>query len=500
MKVNNNIVVCVGQAGVQIGGALWRDFCLEHGIDPTSGQVPAGGTPKGDWISFFSRFGDDAEKNYVPRTVFVDLEPSVINEVKKNSGTLFNPACFISSDEGAGGNFAVGNRGRGGEMLPTVMDRIEGEISKCDNVGGIMILHSLGGGSGSGLGCLVIETLKKKYPEIPLMSCAVIPSPQVSSVVTEPYNTVFALSVLKKYCDACLIFDNEALFNIAVENWGIESPDVKELNSLITEVLTGVTASMRFSGFLTVEISVREYVTNLVPKPGLHFMITSASPLTPPDQSKFEELTVTQMIDQLFDADNVFAECSPMDGRFLSTAVQYRGVMDDKPQADAALAALRTKLPLTSWIPTAFKIGYVDEPGVHHRKSIVLMANNTEIARVFERICNNFDKLWERKAFANWYFSEGMTEEEISEMRATTGDLIDIYKAAEASGGGSGGGGKKAAKPVSKAADSAPAKKAPATVVEESEEIEPEAPAADAGGKEDRPVRLRDLVNQGKNS
>ena len=184
MKVNNNIVVCIGQAGVQIGGAFWQTICLEHGIDPTSGRATTGGSPEGDWISFFSPFGDDTEKNYVPRAVFVDLEPSVINEVKANSGTLFNPASFISSDEGAGGNFAVGYRGRGSEMLPVILERIENEISKCDNVGGILVCHSLGGGTGSGLGCLIIESLKKKYPEIPLISSAVLPSPQVSSVVT----------------------------------------------------------------------------------------------------------------------------------------------------------------------------------------------------------------------------------------------------------------------------------------------------------------------------
>ena len=218
------------------------------------------------------------------------------------------------------------------------------------------------------------------------------------------------------------------------------------------------------------------------------------------------------MIEQLFDNKNAFAACNPMEGRFLTTAVNYRGVMDDKPQADAALAAMRTKLPLTSWIPTAFKNGYVDELGVAHRKSIVLLANNTEIARVFERITANFDKLWQRKAFANWYFSEGMTEDEISAMRAQAGELIDIYNAAESSGGGK----KSAAAKISKAREAATAD--PVTqesVVEEFAEIEEPAvetpalapPSASASDNDepafesepqDRPVRLRDLVNQNK--
>ena len=68
----------------------------------------------------------------------------------------------------------------------------------------------------------------------------------------------------------------------------------------------------------------------------------SFAPLTPPDRSKFEEMGVEEMIRSLFDNGSVFAACSPMEGRFLSTAVLYRGVMDDKPLADAAHTQVQT--------------------------------------------------------------------------------------------------------------------------------------------------------------
>jgi hypothetical protein len=145
-------------------------------------------------------------------------------------------------------------------------------------------------------------------------------------------------------------------------------------------------------------------------------------------------MSIEDMIKSLFDNGSVFAACSPMEGRFLSTAVLYRGIMEDKPLADASLAAMREKLPLTYWIPTAFKIGYVEQPGISHRKSMVLLANNTEIARVLDRICHNFDKLWQRKAFANWYLNEGMNEEQIIALRASAQELIQSYQVAEESG------------------------------------------------------------------
>ena len=433
MKVNNTIVVSVGQAGNQIAASFWKTICQEHGLDPMTGLCPEG-TPKGNWSSFFSRLGEAGGGSFVPRAVMCDLEPSVIEEVRAKSGSLFNPASLLNRTEGAGGNFAVGHLGEGRELLPQVMERINYEIDRCDNVGGIIILHSTGGGTGSGLTALIVQAIKEARPEIPILSCAILPSPQVSSVVTEPYNTVFCLHTLRRLADACLIFDNEALFDLAHRKWNIESPTVDDLNLLITEVLAGLTASMRFSGFLTVEISLRELLTNLVPQPSLHFLMCAFAPLTPPDRSKFEEMHVDDMIKSLFANDSVFAACSPMEGRFLSTAVLHRGIMDDKPQADAALAAVKSTLPLTYWIPTAFKIGYVEQPGTSHRKSMVMVANNTEISRVLDRICHNFDKLWQRKAFANWYLSEGMSEQDINEMRSSVQELIQLYQVAEESG------------------------------------------------------------------
>lgn len=434
MKVNNTIVISIGQAGNQIAASFWKTICLEHGIDPLNGTTSTGQDPRGNWSAFFTRLGEGNGGSYVPRAVMVDLEPSVIASVKAHSGSLFNPASLISRTEGAGGNFAIGYLSAGREILPEVMARVDGEIDRCDNVGGIIVIHSTGGGTGSGLSSLVIETIKEKNPEIPVLSCAILPSPQVSSVVTEPYNTVFALNALRRTADACLIFDNEALFELAHQKWGIESPSVDDLNLLITEALAGLTASMRFSGFLTVEISLRELLTNLVPQPSLHFLMCAFAPLTPPDRSKFEEMSIEEMIRSLFANESVFAACQPMEGRFLSTAVLYRGIMEDKTVADTALAAIRESLPLTYWIPTAFKIGYVEQAGVSHRKSMVLLANNTEVARVLDRICANFDKLWQRKAFANWYLNEGMTEEQITELRSSAQELIQSYQVAEESG------------------------------------------------------------------
>uniref|UniRef100_A0A4W3GNB3 Tubulin/FtsZ GTPase domain-containing protein n=1 Tax=Callorhinchus milii TaxID=7868 RepID=A0A4W3GNB3_CALMI len=68
----------LGQAGVQIGSACWELYCLEHGIQP-DGKLPKNkiGSPEDSYSTFFS---EASSGKFVPRALFMDLEPTVIGE------------------------------------------------------------------------------------------------------------------------------------------------------------------------------------------------------------------------------------------------------------------------------------------------------------------------------------------------------------------------------------------------------------------------------------
>ncbi|KAK7479302.1 hypothetical protein BaRGS_00029472 [Batillaria attramentaria] len=73
------ISIHVGQAGVQIGNACWELYCLEHGIQP-DGQMPSDKTIGGGDDSFNTFFSETGAGKHVPRAVFVDLEPTVVDD------------------------------------------------------------------------------------------------------------------------------------------------------------------------------------------------------------------------------------------------------------------------------------------------------------------------------------------------------------------------------------------------------------------------------------
>lgn len=66
----------MGQAGVQIGNACWELYCLEHNIKP-DGLLQSSRVGDDSFSTFFNEAGSG---NYVPRAVFVDLEPTVIGK------------------------------------------------------------------------------------------------------------------------------------------------------------------------------------------------------------------------------------------------------------------------------------------------------------------------------------------------------------------------------------------------------------------------------------
>src|SRR5690349_18669334 len=113
------ISVHVGQAGVQIGNACWELYCLEHGIQP-DGHIPSEKhTGDSSFDTFFSETGNG---KHVPRTVFVDLEPSVVDEVRTGKyRQLFHPEQLITGKEDAANNYARGHYTVGKELVDSVL-------------------------------------------------------------------------------------------------------------------------------------------------------------------------------------------------------------------------------------------------------------------------------------------------------------------------------------------------------------------------------------------
>jgi tubulin alpha len=172
------ISIHVGQAGIQVGNACWELFCLEHGIQP-DGQMPSDKTIGGGDDAFNTFFSETGAGKHVPRCVFLDLEPTVIDEVR--TGTyrqLFHPEQLISGKEDAANNFARGHYTIGKEIVDLCLDRIRKLADQCTGLQGFLVFNSVGGGTGSGLGSLLLERLSVDYGKNPSWVSLFTPHPR----------------------------------------------------------------------------------------------------------------------------------------------------------------------------------------------------------------------------------------------------------------------------------------------------------------------------------
>ena len=299
---------------------------------------------------------------YVPRTIYADLEPNVVDEVRTGTyRSLFHPENMITGKEDASNTYARGHYTVGKEMIEQVLDKVRRVADNCAGLQGFLVFHSFGGGTGSGFGALLMERLSVDYGKKSKLEFCVYPAPQNATAVVEPYNSILTTHTTLEHSDCSFMVDNEAIYDICRRNLGIERPSYENLNRLIAQVVSSITASLRFDGSLNVDLN--EFQTNLVPYPRIHFPLVAYSPIISADKAAHEAHSVTEITSNCFEPNNQMVKCDPRNGKYMATCLLYRGDVVPK-DAHGAVATLKTKrtIQFVDWCPTGFKLGICYQP------------------------------------------------------------------------------------------------------------------------------------------
>ncbi|XP_072042145.1 tubulin alpha-1 chain-like [Amphiura filiformis] len=435
MKMRECISIHVGQAGVQMGNACWELYCLEHGIMP-DGQMPSDKTIGSGDDSFNTFFSETGAGKHVPRAIFVDLEPTVVDEVR--TGTyrqLFHPEQLLTGKEDAANNYARGHYTVGREQIDMVVDRTRKLAAQCDGLQGFLVFHSFGGGTGSGFTSLLLERLSVDFGKKSKLEFSIYPAPQISSAVVEPYNSILTTHTTLEHSDCAFMVDNEAIYDICRRNLDISRPTYQNLNRLIGQIVSSITASLRFDGALNVDLT--EFQTNLVPYPRIHFPLATYAPIISSEKAYHEQLTVSEITNACFEPKNQLVKCDPRHGKYMACCLLFRGDVVPKDVNDA-IAAIKTKrtIHFVDWCPTGFKVGINYQPPsvvpggdlAKVQRAVCMLSNTTAVSEAWARLDHKFDLMYAKRAFVHWYVGEGMEEGEFSEAREDLACLEKDYE------------------------------------------------------------------------
>lgn len=414
-----------GQAGNQMGAKFWEVISEEHGIDQTGKYI---GTSDLQLERINVYYNEATGGRYVPRAILVDLEPGTMDSVRTGPfGQLFRPDNFVFGQTGAGNNWAKGHYTEGAELIDSVLDVVRKEAEGCDQLQGFQMTHSIGGGTGAGMGTLLLSKVREEYPDRIMSTYSVVPTPSVSDTVVEPYNATLSVHQLVENSDASYMIDNDALYAICYRTLKLTTPTYGDLNHLISAAMAGTTCSLRFPGQLNCDL--RKLATNMIPFPRLHFFMIGFAPITSMGSQQYRALTVPELTQQMFDAKNMMCDADPRHGRYLTCAAMFRGRMSAKEVDEQMLNVVnKNSSYFVEWIPNNIKSSICDIPPKGLKMSTTFVGNSTAIQETFKRVAEQFTAMFRRKAFLHWYTGEGMDEMEFTEAESNMNDLVSEYQ------------------------------------------------------------------------
>ena len=233
-----------------------------------------------------------------------------------------------------------------------------------------------------------------------------------------------------EHSDCAFMVDNEAMYDICRRNLDIDYPTYTNVNRLIAQCISSITASLRFDGALNVDLT--EFQTNLVPYPRIHFPLCSYAPIISAEKAYCEQLSVADITNAVFEPANMMVRCDPRHGKYMACCMMYRGDVVPK-DVNAAVANIKTKrtIQFVDWCPTGFKIGINYQPPTvvpsgdlaKVQRACLMISNTTAIAEVWSRMDHKFDLMYAKRAFVHWYVGEGMEEGEFAEAREDLASL-----------------------------------------------------------------------------
>lgn len=411
---------------------FWRVITHEHGVDYSSGHFQGNSPLQLERINVL--FNNTTSKRFYARTLCIDTESGSTDRLASSS-PIYRPENFINGNESAGNSFARGYHTDGAAILEDVLNNTRREAESVDALQGFQILHSIGGGTGSGLTALVMASLVDEYPDNLISNYAVIPSQKVSQVVVEPYNAVLSFPSLVSHSHLTFCLDNEALFQICSRNLKIPLSSYEHINHIVALTMSGITTCLRFPGQLNA--GLRKIYVNMVPFPPLHFLIPGFAPLVTCRQQQYTQGTVAELVQQIFSSNNLLCAIDLKKGKLLTAAGIFRGRMSPR-EVDQLMTNVRNKniTNFVEWIPNNIKTAICDIPPRGLKMAATFIGNTSASRFMMQRILDSATAMWRRKAHLHWYTGEGMEEQELTDAMEVLQDLINNYQQSATGGDG----------------------------------------------------------------
>ncbi|KAG2379271.1 hypothetical protein C9374_007410 [Naegleria lovaniensis] len=460
---NNVITLQVGQCGNQVGHSFFKALSSQIIQKKTSSTMIGTQSilheetvlPFGDGAldCFFRPNTSNTGDSMIARAVLVDMEPKVIQQTlnltnRRAEGNLFeySAASTFHKQSGSANNWAYGFNFHGPNSADAIMDIVRKEAEHCDGLSGFMLLQSMAGGTGSGLGCYLSEQLRDEFPHSFICNQVVWPH-EAGEVIVQNYNTLLTLQKLYEISDAIYIFKNDQLDLTCKRLMGIPSPSFNDMNKVIADHLTCLTLPSYHSNNPEQECQLLfDPIQHLCAHPAYKILNSRIIPhisSKSKDYSVFRWEGLLKHLHQMLIADAPIEECinwklNTTDKRwfgFLNRSISNLMILRGKEisgiPADSISPFFNKNIYSSFLSPKEAMKFYLNENPVGFNgfeKTAYLLSNCQSIVSPLEKVISKAFQMFNAGAYLHYYSKYKVGKEEMEEMFIRTEQVLFDYK------------------------------------------------------------------------
>ena len=282
-------IIQIGQCGNQIGLNIFNNLIEEM-------------KNSSEYLSQLicdSYFTISKSLKFQANSLLIDMESKVIDkclQISEKNGWNYLTENVIHKQSGSGNNWANGFFYHGPSVEKAFVETFSKFSEKFDFLDSCILINSLAGGTGSGLGSYLAILMKDYFPEVNLLNIAVWPNDS-GEVVVNSYNTLLSISENYKVSDLITVINNQEIFDICKNIYKFKKIGFENLNSIISKHIINMMIPPSYninntnSNFKAKTYRVNSFISDIIYSlginPKLKFNQIISTPEIPPENIQF---------------------------------------------------------------------------------------------------------------------------------------------------------------------------------------------------------------------
>lgn len=443
----STVVLQMGQCGNQIGTQLFSvlytdaQYSCKHDSRPSSFYYQS-------TIDRYFYTQQDSSK-LSARSVLIDMEPKVIEssfiEAKREGQWSYDLSSVYKGHKGSGNNWAHGFCQHGPKGHDGILNALQHEVEKCDNLESFLILMSVAGGTGSGLGTYVTQLLCDEYPSVTVVNPIVWPYAS-GEVIVQNYNALLTTANLYSLSDALILLPNDHLHKVCSKLLHLKEIGFKDLNKVASHVLASILQpavpydSLEYSkdNFISQWCSLSDICTALTPHKDYRLLSIKSVPQMPEQSHAFTNYLWSGLLKylcQMVRTDSVVEEgmdwspaatSSSKGNKCLSNLFIFRG--ENLSQLDFSQMSCYDSM-YSSQVPPFMRQSIWCSPNPFNRyeKSCTVLSNGQSCLNPLSTITSKAWRMYSARAYVHQYAQFGMNEETFMESFVKIEQVLKNY-------------------------------------------------------------------------